>query len=103
MEVNDQTLTEILRLTQENNRMLRKMRRSALWSGLIKFILYLLIFVVAPLWLYTVYLAHVVESMTKTINQIQGTGARAEAQFSDFERMWKDLQTKLPQFMQAKQ
>ena len=103
MEVNDQTLTEILRLTQENNRMLRKMRRNAIWSGLIKFILYLLIFVVAPLWLYTVYLAPVVESMTKTINQIQGTGARAEAQFSDFERMWKDLQTKLPQFMQAKQ
>ena len=104
MEVNDRTLTDILRLVEDNNRILRKMRRNAFWGGLIKFIIYIIIFVVAPLWLYTVYLAPVVESMTKTINQIQGTGARAEAQFSDFEKMWKDLQTKLPYvFMQSGQ
>jgi len=103
MEVNDKTLAEILRLAEDNNRMLRKMRRNAIWSGLIKFVFYLLIFIVAPLWLYATYLAPVIESMSKTMQQIQGTGAQAQAQFSDFERMWKDLQTKLPQFMQSGQ
>ncbi len=102
MEVNDQTLTEIMRLTQENNRMLHKMRRNAFWGGLIKFIIYIVIFVVVPLWIYATYLAPVVETMVKTMNQIQGTGAKAQAQFSDFEKMWKDFQTKLPGFMQSK-
>jgi galactitol-specific phosphotransferase system IIC component len=102
MEVNDKTLTEILRLSQESNRILHKMRRNAFWGGLIKLIIYVVIFVVTPLWLYATYLAPVVESMSKTMQQIQGTGAQAQAQFSDFQKMWEDLQKRLPEFMQPK-
>ncbi len=103
MEVNDQTLTELLRLTQDNNKMLHKMRRGALWGGIIKFILYVVIFVVAPLWVYATYLAPIVQQMTATMQQIQGTGAKASAQLSDFQKMWNDIQSKIPGLGNAKQ
>ena len=85
MEVNDQTLTELVRLTQENNRMLHKMRRNALWGGILKFVLYALVLVVAPLWLYATYLGPMMEQVLDTYQQIQGTGAKAQAQFSDIQ------------------
>lgn len=92
MEVNDHTLTELVRLTQENNRMLRAMRRNAFWGGLIKFILYVLVLVVAPLWLYSTYLAPVMDQVLETYQQIQSTGARAQAQFTDFQSLLKQFQ-----------
>jgi|SRR3989338_1609282 len=100
MEVNDQTLTEILRLTQENNRMLHKMRRNAWIHGILKFILYALIFVAAPLWLYATYLAPIMTSMLETMQNIQDTGTQAQNQFVSFQNGWKELQSKLPSFMQ---
>ncbi|MBI4080029.1 hypothetical protein HY414_02275 [Candidatus Kaiserbacteria bacterium] len=92
MEVNDHTLTELLRLTQENNRMLHKMRRNAIWGGIIKFVLYAVVLVIAPLWLYATYLAPIMDQMLETYQQIQGTGAKAQAQFSDFQNMLKQFQ-----------
>ena len=83
MEVNDRTLTDLLRLTQENNRMLHKMHRNALWGGWIKFILYMIALVIAPLWLYATYIAPIMQEMMHTYQQVQGTGAKAQAQFSD--------------------
>ena len=89
MEVNDQTLTELVRLTQENNRMLHKMRRNALWGGILKFVLYALVLVVAPLWLYATYLGPMMEQVLDTYQQIQGTGAKAQAQFSDIQNFFQ--------------
>ena len=83
----NQDLQEILRLTKENNRMLHAMRRNAFWGGVIKFILYALVLVVAPLWLYTTYLAPMMEQVLDTYQQIQGTGAKAQAQFGDFQNL----------------
>ena len=91
MEVNDQTLTELVRLTQENNRMLHKMRRNALWGGILKFVLYALVLVVAPLWLYATYLGPMMEQVLDTYQQIQGTGAKAQAQFSDIQNFFQQL------------
>ncbi|MBI2612448.1 hypothetical protein HYW59_01380 [Candidatus Kaiserbacteria bacterium] len=92
MDVNDHTLTELVRLTQENNRMLHAMRRNAFWGGVIKFVLYALVLVIAPLWLYATYLAPMVEQLSETYQQIQGTGAKAQAQFSDFQNLLKQFQ-----------
>ncbi|MBI2610996.1 hypothetical protein HYW60_03630 [Candidatus Kaiserbacteria bacterium] len=93
MEVNDETLTELVRMTHENNRMLHAMRRNALWGGVIKFVLYVLVLVVAPLWLYATYLAPIMEQMAATYEQVQGTGAKAQAQFSDFQDLLKQFQS----------
>ena|SRR3989344_979531 len=83
----NQELQEILRLAKENNRMLHKMRRNALWGGVIKFVLYAVVLVAAPLWLYATYLAPMVEQMLDTYQQIQGTGAQAQAQWGDFQNI----------------
>ena len=87
MEVNDETLTELVRLTRDNNRMLHAMRRNAFWGGLIKFILYAVVLVAAPLWLYATYLAPMMEQLLDTYQQVQGTGAKAQAQWSDFQNL----------------
>jgi len=87
---------EMYRLTKENNKMLHKMRRNALWGGVIKFLLYAVLFLALPFWLYATYLAPVLESTMQTMNQIQGTGAKAQAQFGSFQEMLKQLQDKFP-------
>ncbi len=84
------------RLVKENNRMLHSMRRNAFWGGLIKILIYAALFLVLPFWLYMTYLAPVVESTMQTMNQIQGTSAKAQAQFGGFQEMLKQLQQKIP-------
>ena len=91
MEVNDKTLTEILRLTEDTNRTVHKMRRGAVWGTVIKVVVYLLALVVIPLWLYSTYLAPIMEDALNTYQQIQGTGAKAQAQFSDLQNMLNQL------------
>lgn len=86
---------EIYRLVKENNHMLHKMRRNALWGGIFKFIFWAVIFI-APLWFYMTYLAPVVQDMVKTVEQVQGTSAKAQAQFGSFQEMLKQLQQKFP-------
>jgi F0F1-type ATP synthase membrane subunit b/b' len=78
-------MQEILRLTEENNKLLHKMHRHAVWGGWIKFILYAAIFIAAPLWIYSTYLAPAMEQILETYQQIQGTGAKAQAQFGDIQ------------------
>src|SRR3989338_11643865 len=98
--MDEQMLQEMYRLTKENNKMLHKMRRNAFWGGLIKFVMYIALFVVVPWWLYMTYLAPVLESTMRTMNQIQGTGAKAQAQFGSFQEMLQQLQQKFPSAQQ---
>ncbi len=85
----EQKLDELIRLTQENNRMLRSMRRNAWIGGILKFIIYFVLVIALPLWLYMTYLAPVLESTLETMSKIQGTGASAQAQFSDLQNLFK--------------
>ena len=87
----ESNLQEILRLTKESNRMLHKMRRTAFWGGIIKFVLYAAL-LLAPLWLYISYLSPIVNQALNTMQQIQGTGARAEAQFGGIGDMLQQFQ-----------
>lgn len=90
----EEMLRETYRLTQENNRMLRAMRRSAFWGGLIRMIIYAALLLI-PIWFYFTYMAPIVEQMMETVQQIQGTGAQAQAQFSSFQDAWKQFQEML--------
>lgn len=90
----EEMLKETYRLSQENNRMLKAMRRSAFWGGVIRIIVYAALLIV-PFWFYLTYMAPLVEDMMRTVNQIQGTGAQAQAQFSDLRGMWEQLQEAL--------
>lgn len=96
MEVNDETLTELVRMTRENNRMLHGMRRRAFWGGLIKFVLYALVLIAAPLWLYATYLAPMMEQVLDAYQNVQGTSAKAQAQFADFKNLLEQFRNQLP-------
>ncbi len=89
----DEMLKETYRLAQDNNRMLRSMRRNAFWGGLFRLALYAALLLV-PVWFYFTYMAPVVEQMMQTVQQIQGTGAKAEAQFTGFQEAWREFQEK---------
>lgn len=89
---------ETYRLAKENNQMLHKMRRNAFWGGLFKFVFYLFVLVVAPLWLYSAYLQPLVQSMQQTMGQVQGTNAQVQAQFGSLQSAWKQFESKLPGF-----
>ena len=100
MDPNRQMIEETNRLVKDNNRMLHAMRRHALWAGTLKFIIYAAL-ILAPIWFYMTYLNATVEKMLSTVDQIQGTGAKAQAQISGFEDAWKQFEAKLPNFMHA--
>ena len=63
------------------------MRRNAFIGGLIKILLYVIFLVVVPYWVYTTYLAPVLESTMEAVNQIQGTGAQVQTQFGGLQEM----------------
>jgi hypothetical protein len=92
MPPNDQ-LKEILRLTQENNKMLHKMRRGAFMKSMVQLVVYALLLII-PAYFYVQYLHPVITQLTNTVQQIQGTGAQAQAQFSGLQDMWRAFSEK---------
>lgn len=91
--MDDQALQEMYKLTQENHRMLRSMRRNAFWGGIIKFILYAAL-LLAPIWFYMTYLNSTVESLMQTMNRVQGTTQQAQSQFNGIEASWQQFEAK---------
>ena len=100
IEYEGDKLEDILRLTQENNRMLRSMRRSAFLGGIVKFITWAALIII-PLWLYLQYVAPVMQSMMQTMEQIEGTRAGAQAQMSGFNDAMQKLREQFPQYFQG--
>jgi len=91
--MDEQSQQEMYRLTRENNKMLHSMRRNALVSGIIKFIFWAIL-LLAPIWFYMTYLNTTVQQMLQTMQSMQGTSAKAQAQFADFSSMIKAFQSK---------
>ena len=85
-----------MQLARENNRMLHKMRRNSFIGGVVRVIFYFLILVVAPLYVYTTYVAPLVQNLQSTLQQVQGTNAAAQQQLNGFEQAWKSFESKLP-------
>jgi len=84
---------EIYRLAKDNNAMLHRMRRNAFLGGVIKFIFYILVLVVAPLWIYATYLSPILDRAMETIDQVQGTSVKAQTQFQGFQDALKKFQS----------
>jgi hypothetical protein len=87
-------LHETYRLAKENNKMLHSMRRNAFWGGVFKILLWTGL-IVAPIWLYSIYLAPVVQSLQQTMSQVQDTGAKAQIQLNSFQDVFQKLGEKV--------
>jgi hypothetical protein len=90
-------LEEIHRLTVENNRMLHKMRRSAM-IGRIFTLLFYAALLLAPIWFYMTYLNTTVQNALAAYDRMQGTGQQAENQFQALEVAFKQFQEKFQSF-----
>ena len=100
IEYEGDKLEDIYRLAKENNRMLHAMRRNAFVGGLVRFIVWVALIVI-PLWFYMQYLAPAMQSMLKTIDQLQGTKASVETQFSGINDALSKLRAQFPQYFQS--
>jgi len=99
---NDQTQEEIYRLVKENNKMLHGMRRTAFWGGLFKLLIWAGL-IAAPIWLYSVYLAPIVQNLQQTMNQVQGVSSQAQGQLNGLGDVFKQLEAKLKSALPANQ
>ncbi len=90
MDVSEQKLQEILALTKENNKMLRKMRRGAFWGSIIKMIIWA-IFLIVPIWFYFSYIYPVMQSVMGTFEEVQGVSADAKAQLGGLQELMNKL------------
>lgn len=98
----DRTQVEqILKLTKENNRMLHAMRRNAMLGTLFKLAFWIAL-IVLPFWLYQQYLAPVVDSTLKAMQEAQGTSAQAQAQFKDLSASLEKLKSSIPTYFQGR-
>jgi hypothetical protein len=92
IEYDQDKLDELLRLTRETNKMLHSQRRSAFIGGIFKVVMWGA-FVIIPLWLYMQYVAPMMAGMLETYQQLQGTNAAAQAQFSGFQEAFQKFQS----------
>ena len=88
-------LEQVLRLTKDNNRMLRAIRRDAFIGGVVKLLVWIALIVV-PLWFYLNYLAPVVNSALETMQQVQQVQGSATAQFSELNETLEKLKGLIP-------
>ena len=82
MPNSEKKLEEIYRLTKQNNKMLRSMKRWAFWGTIFKILLYAL-FLGIPLYLYFTVLQPVLNDTAAAFQQVQGTGAGAFLQLQE--------------------
>lgn len=103
MEPNQNDLLhETHELAKDNNRMLHSMRRRAFWGGVLKFIVWFVLLVVAPLWLYSTYLAPIVQSFQQTVTQVQDTGTKTQEQINSYGDAVKQAEAKFLSLFQWK-
>ncbi|HEY4516392.1 MAG TPA: hypothetical protein VJG64_00425 [Candidatus Paceibacterota bacterium] len=88
-------LEEIHRLTQDNNRLLHKLRRGAIWGRLFTLLFYAAL-LLAPIWFYLTYLNGTVQQLLQAYQKAQGTGQQAQGQFQAFQQAFNDFRSKIP-------
>ena len=76
------------------------MRRHSFIGGIIKIVIWATLILV-PIWLYMHYLAPVLKEVLTTVTKIQTTGANAQAQMADWQKLIQDLQSKIPGLSQG--
>lgn len=94
----DTKLDEVLKLSRENNRMLRAMRRNAFLGGILKFLMYAA-FIIVPLWFLQPYLATLtatLDQLQKMNSQIQSGGTQAQVQLQSLQDALKKAEQYMP-------
>lgn len=89
---------ETYRMAKENNQMLHAMRRSSFLWGVIKFLVYAILFA-APIWFYLTYVSGTLDELLSEMNKLQGTASQSQAKFSGFENTIQSIESKLPAFL----
>lgn len=94
----DQELQSLLRrnleLTEENNRLIRSIRRMTFWGGVLKFVWWIAILIVLPFAAYYFYLAPYVEEFMSGVREVQGirTEIQSNNPFSELKEMYEQYQ-----------
>lgn len=70
-------LRKNLELTKENNKLLRKMRRSAIFGGLLK-IIWIAIIIGVPVYLYFTFIAPILDQVLGAAQAVQEVGSKVE-------------------------
>ena len=97
----DVSLNEIYKLTKENNRMLKKMRRDAFVGGILKFVWWIAILVVIPYLIYVFYLQPYVlqlQSLYSTVNESAGQLNEATNEISEIRNSIPNFQDIIDRF-----
>ena len=91
-------LEDTHRLAQENNKMLRAMRRAG-WIRLILYFIFYAAIIAAPIWFYFAYLNGAVQNLLQTYDRLEGRNPGAQQQtqqtsgsMNQFEAWLKSLQ-----------
>jgi len=95
------SLDEIYKLSKDNNRMLRAMRRDAFIGGIIKFVFWVAVFFVLPYVLYVLYLQPYLEQLQgayENLNQNVQAVNEASNQFEDLKNQFPNIGDVLKQF-----
>ncbi|MES2134979.1 MAG: hypothetical protein V4449_01915 [Patescibacteria group bacterium] len=90
--MDEQKLSEMYDLTKENNKMLKAMRRDAFVGGIVKFIFWIIVFVVIPYltWLYVQpYLQGFLDTYQKVQQTADSVSSSTTADFSQFQEFLK--------------
>ena len=94
MDPDDQRLLhDTYRLTVENHRMLRSMRRQAFWGRIITWIVYAAL-LVAPVWFYMTYLSSTVDRVLQAYGVMQKNEQDAGAQYQNFKEAFQQFQAR---------
>lgn len=85
-------LRETHRLAQENNKMLRSMRRQAWMGRIITLIIYAALIGV-PIWLYMTYISGTVSRLLTAYGVVEQRGQEAQGQYQSLMEAFKQFQT----------
>ncbi len=67
-----------------------------MWGGIIKFVLYLALFVGLPIWLYATYFSPIMNQMLEVYGAVGGAGSEAQLQINGLKETLERLKSFLP-------
>lgn len=94
--MDEQKLNEIYELAKDNNKMLKAMRRDAFVGGILKFVVWVFMFIVLPYvaWLFIQpYLQGAVDTYQKVQNTADTVNTTTNANLSQFQDLLKVFQS----------
>ena len=100
MDPNRDMLNDLYKMTKENNQMLHAMRRHAFVGGVLKLIIWVILFL-APIWFYMTYLNADVQKILVTFGQLQTSGQNAQAKINALQNSFQNVLGNIPGYPHA--